>query len=59
MCLDFGGTLIIDNSITLTLAGENDGLISMKFFSGDGTINILGEYDNFNAGYKSTLNYSN
>ena len=59
MFVDIGGTSTIDNSITLTLAGGNDRLTSMKYFSGDGTIHIFGEYDNFNVGYKTTLDCSN
>jgi hypothetical protein len=50
MYVDFGGTSTKENSTTLTLAGVNDELTSMKYFSGDGTIHIFGEYDNFNIG---------
>ena len=59
MFVDFGGTPTKENSTTLNLAGGNDGLTSMKYFSGDGTIYIFGEYDNFNVGYKTTLDCSN
>ena len=59
MFVDIGGTSTIDNSTTLTLAGGDDGLTSMKYFSGDGTIHTLGEYDNFTVGYKTTLDCSN
>ena len=55
MFVDIGGTSTIDNSTTLTLACGDDGLTSMKYFSGDGTTYTLGEYDNFNVGYKTTL----
>ena len=50
MSVDFGGTSTKEKSTTLTLAGGNDGLTSMKYFSGDGTTHIFGEYDNFNIG---------
>ena len=59
MYVDFGGTSTKENSTTLTLAGGNDKLTSMNYFSGDGTIHTLGEYDNFMVGYKTTLNCSN
>ena len=59
MYVDFGGTSTKENSTTLSLAGGNDGLTSMKYFSGGGTIHTLGEYDNFNVGYKATLDCSN
>ena len=59
MYVDFGSTSTIDDSTTLTLTGGDDGLTSMKYFSGDGTIHIFGEYDNFNVGYKTTLDCSN
>ena len=59
MFVDFGGTSTIDNNTTLNLAGGNDGLILMNYFSGDGTIHTLGEYDNFNVCYKTTLDCSN
>ena len=59
MFVDIGGTSTIDNSTTLTLACGDDGLTSMKYFSGDGTTYTLGEYDNFNVGYKKTINCSN
>ena len=42
MYVDFGSNSTKENSITLTLAGVNDGLTSMKYFSGDGTIQTLG-----------------
>ena len=57
--VDFGGTSTKEISTNLNLAGENDGLTSMKYFSGEGTIHTLGEYDNFNVGYKTTLDCSN
>ena len=57
--VDFGGTSTKENSTTLNLAGGNDRLTSMKYFSGEGTIHTLGEYDNFNVGYKTTLDCSN
>ena len=57
--VDFGGTSTKENSTTLTLSGGDDGLTSMKYFSGDGTINTLGEYDNFNDCYNTTLDCSN
>jgi len=53
--VDIGGTSTIDNSTTLTLAGGNDGLTSMKFFSGDGTTHTLGNYDNFTVGFKTSI----
>ena len=53
--VDIGGTSTIDNSTTLTLAGGDDGLTSMKYFSGDGTTHTLGNYDNFTVGYKTRL----
>ena len=59
MYVDFGGTSTKENSTTLTLAGGDDGLTSVKYLSGDGTTNTLGEYDNFNVFYKTTLDYSN
>ena len=59
MYVDFGGTSTKENSITLTLSGGDDGLTSMKYFSGDGTTHFLGEYDNFTVGYKTTLDCSN
>jgi|TARA_B100000929_G_C15220138_1_gene322361 hypothetical protein len=59
MYVDFVGTPTKKNRTTLTLAGGNDRLTSMKYFSGDGTIQTLGEYDNFNVGYKTTLDCSN
>ena len=59
MYVDFGGTWTIDNSTTLTLAGGNDGLTSMKYFSGDDTTHILDDYDNFTVGYKTRLDCSN
>ena len=58
MYVDFGGISAKENCTTLTLAGGNDGLTSMKYFSGDGTIHTLGEYDNFNVGYITTLDCS-
>ena len=58
MFVDIGGTSTIDNSTTLTLAGGNDGHTLLKYFSGDVTTNTLGEYDNFNVGYKATLDCS-
>ena len=57
--VDIGDTSTIDNSTTLTLSGGDDGLTSMKYFSGDGTTHTLGEYDNFTVGYKTTLDCSN
>ena len=57
--VDFGGTSTKENSTTLTLAGGTDGLTSVKYLSGAGTINTLGEYDNFNVCYKTTLDCSN
>ena len=57
--LNIGGTSTLDNSTTLPLSGGSDGLTSMKYFSGDGTTHILGEYDNFTVGYKTTLDCSN
>ena len=59
MYVDFGGISTKENSTTLTLACRNDGLTSMKYFSGEGTIHTLGEYDNFNVCYKKTINCSN
>jgi len=59
MFVDIGGTPTIANSTTLTLAGGNDGLTSMEYFSGDGTTHTLGDYDNFTVGYKITLDCSN
>ena len=59
MSVDFGGTSTKEKSTTLTLAGGNDGFTSMKYFSGDGTTHTLGQYDNFNVGYKATLDCSN
>ena len=59
MYVDFGGTSAKENCTTLTLAGGNDGLTSMKYFSGDGTTHTLGEYDNFTFDYKATLDFSN
>ena len=58
MYVDFGGTSTKENNTTLILAGVNDGRTSMKYFSGDGTIHTLGEYDNFNVGYITTLDCS-
>ena len=59
MYVDFGGTSTKENNTTLILAVVNDGLTSMKYFSGDGTTHILGEYDNFTVGYKTMLDCSN
>ena len=59
MFVDIGGTPTIANSSTLTLAGGDDGLTSMKYFSGYGTTHTLGDYDNFMVGYKTTLDCSN
>ena len=59
MYVDFGGTSTKENNTTLILAGGNDGLTSMKYFSGDFTTHTLGEYDNFMVGYKTTLDCSN
>ena len=59
MFVDIGCTSTIDNSNTLTLSGGNDGLTSMKYFSGDGTTHTLGDYDNFTVGYKTRLDCSN
>jgi len=42
MYVDFVGTPTKKNRTTLTLAGGNDRLTSMKYFSGDGTIQTLG-----------------
>jgi len=42
MYVDFGGTSTKENSTTLTLSGGDEGLASMKYFSGDGTIHTLG-----------------
>ena len=57
--IDIGGTSTIDNSTTLTLSGGDDGLTSMKYFSGDGTTHTPGNYDNFTVGYKTRLDCSN
>ena len=38
---------------------NSNGLTSMKYFSGDGITQILGEYDNFIVDYKVTLDFSN
>ena len=59
MFVDIGGTPTIANSSTLTLSGGDDGLTSMKYFSGDGTTHTLGDYDNFTVGYKKTIDCSN
>jgi len=58
MYVDFGCPSK-ENSTTLTLAGANDGFTSMKYFSGNGTIYTLGDYENFTVGYKATLDCSN
>ena len=58
MYVDFGGTSTKENNTTLILAVVNDGLTSMKYFAGDGTFHTLGEYDNFNVGYITTLDCS-
>ena len=55
MYVDFGGTSTKENSTTLNFAGGNDGFTSKKNFSGDGTTYTLGEYGNFNVGYKAIL----
>ena len=59
MYVDFGGTSTKENSTILTFAGGNVGFTSMKYFSGDGTTYTLGEYGNFNIGYKATIDCSN
>ena len=59
MFVDFDGTSTKENSTTLTLADGNDGLKSMNYFSGEGTTYTIGEYDNFNVGYKATIDCSN
>ena len=59
MFVDIGGTTTIANSSTLTLAGGNDGLTSMDYFSGAGPTHTFGDYDNFTVGYKTTLDCSN
>ena len=59
MFVDYGGTSTKENSTTLNLVGRNEGLTSINFFFGDGTINTLGEYDNSNVCHKTTLNCSN
>ena len=59
MFVDIGGTSTIDNSTTLTLSGGDDGLTSMKYYSGDCTTHTLGDYDNFTVGYKKTMDCSN
>ena len=59
MYVDFGGISDKENCTTLTLAGGNDGLTSMKYFSGDGITQILGEYDNSTVDYKLTLDFNN
>ena len=55
MFVDIGGTSTIDNSTTLTLAGGNDGLTSMDYFSGAGPTHTLGDYDNFTVGFKTNI----
>ena len=55
MYVDFGGISDKENCTTLTLAGGNDGLTSMKYFSGDGTTHTLGDYDNFTVGFKTNI----
>ena len=57
--VDFGGTSTKENSTTLNLAGGTDGLTSVKYFSGYGTIHTFGEYDNFTVGYKTTFDCTN
>ena len=59
MYVDFGGTSTKENSTTLTLAGGDDGLTSVKYLFGAGTTNTHGKYYNFNVGYKTTLDCSN
>ena len=59
MYVDFGGTSTKENSTTLNLVDVNDGFKSMKYFSGDDTTYTLGEFDNYNVGYKAIIDYIN